>query len=101
MTACRPRRTALQTEPSPLEEKLLMAEICSRHLDLQESASPPLVATVDSDQSSDLDAVPAYLCTHYWWAYIHPYGVWFFERQWLVNLILAGNYACLRDGALD
>jgi ubiquinone/menaquinone biosynthesis C-methylase UbiE len=47
------------------------------------------------------DGVPAYLQTHYWWAYIHPAGVRLFERQWLVNLILWGNYAQLRDAALS
>ena len=44
--------------------------------------------------------VPDYLRTHYWWAYIHPKAVKFFERQWLVNLILWGNYRRLRDAAL-
>jgi ubiquinone/menaquinone biosynthesis C-methylase UbiE len=46
------------------------------------------------------DAVPHYLRAHYWWAYIHPRAVRLFERQWLVNLILWGNYARLRDAAL-
>jgi ubiquinone/menaquinone biosynthesis C-methylase UbiE len=46
------------------------------------------------------DDIPAYLQVHYWWAYIHPVGVRLFERQWLVNLILWGNYARLRDAAL-
>ena len=36
--------------------------------------------------------IPRYLLTHYWWAYIHPNAVKLFERQWLVNLILWGNY---------
>jgi len=45
--------------------------------------------------------VPAYLQAHYWWAYIHPYGVKFFERPWLINLILWGNYDRLRDAALN
>jgi len=45
-------------------------------------------------------AVPDYLSTHYWWAYIHPRAVKLFERQWLVNLILFGNYVRLRDAAL-
>jgi len=44
--------------------------------------------------------VPDYLSAHYWWAYIHPKAVKLFERQWLVNLILLGNYARLRDAAL-
>src|SRR6185437_10718659 len=44
--------------------------------------------------------VPHYLITHYWWAYVHPKAVHVFERQWLVNLILWGNYGRLRDAAL-
>src|SRR5215813_11490127 len=52
-------------------------------------------------QSRDDDhAVPHYLSAHYWWAYIHPRAVKLFERQWLVNLILWGNYSRLRDAAL-
>lgn len=44
--------------------------------------------------------VPPYLTAHYWWAYVHPRAVRLFERQWLVNLILWGNYRRLRDAAL-
>ena len=44
--------------------------------------------------------VPSYLQAHYWWAYIHPRAVRLFERQWLVNLILWGNYTRLSDAAL-
>lgn len=43
---------------------------------------------------------PHYLTAHYWWAYIHPTSVAVFERQWLVNLILWGNYRRLRNAAL-
>ena len=46
-------------------------------------------------------AVPRYLSETYWWAYVHPAAVRVFERQWLVNLILWGNFARLRDSALD
>jgi ubiquinone/menaquinone biosynthesis C-methylase UbiE len=45
-------------------------------------------------------AIPSYLEETYWWAYVHPKAVKFFERQWLVNLILWGNFARLRDAAL-
>ena len=45
--------------------------------------------------------VPHYLSAHYWWAYVHPNAVKLFERQWLVNLILWGNYRRLRDAALS
>ena len=44
--------------------------------------------------------IPHYLTAHYWWAYVHPRAVWFFERQWLVNLILWGNFARLRNAAM-
>lgn len=46
-------------------------------------------------------AVPRYLNQIYWWAYVHPNAVKLFERQWLVNLILWGNFGRLRDAALD
>jgi ubiquinone/menaquinone biosynthesis C-methylase UbiE len=45
--------------------------------------------------------IPLYLEDVYWWAYVHPYAVRAFERQWLVNAILWGNYPFLRDSALD
>jgi len=43
---------------------------------------------------------PRYLEQVYWWAYVHPKAVHVFEREWLVNLILFGNYGRLRDAAL-
>ena len=49
----------------------------------------------ESDQEISAPAqvpLPAYLQQVYWWV---------FERQWLVNLILWGNFAQLRDVALD
>jgi SAM-dependent methyltransferase len=45
-------------------------------------------------------AIPAYLSDTYWWAYVHPNAVSIFERQWLVNAILWGNFARLRNAAL-
>ena len=45
--------------------------------------------------------VPDYLRRHYWWAYVHPTAVRVFERAWLVNLILWGNYRRLSAVALD
>lgn len=45
--------------------------------------------------------VPRYLEQTYWWAYVHPNAVRVFERQWLVNLILWGNYARLRDAVFE
>lgn len=51
--------------------------------------------------ASSAPPIPEYLRAHYWWAYVHPKAVRFFERQWLVNLILWGNYNRLRDAALQ
>lgn len=45
-------------------------------------------------------AIPAYLEKVYWWAYVHPNAIRVFERDWLVNLILFGNYPTLRKAAL-
>lgn len=45
--------------------------------------------------------MPDHLRETYWWAYVHPRCVRVFERQWLVNVILLGNYRRLRDAALD
>ena len=50
---------------------------------------------------TDAVAVPGYLVQTYWWAYVHPRAVSLFERQWLVNLILWGNFGKLRDAALN
>ncbi len=45
-------------------------------------------------------AIPEYLRLNYWWAYIHPAAVKLFERGWLVDLILWGNYRQLSTAAL-
>nr|WP_246664568.1 rhodoquinone biosynthesis methyltransferase RquA [Rhodoblastus acidophilus] len=58
-------------------------------------------ATSPTGVSEAAGRIPAYLTKHYWWAYVHPKAVWFFERQWLIDAILWGNYHQLRDAALD
>jgi ubiquinone/menaquinone biosynthesis C-methylase UbiE len=58
------------------------------------SSSPAGAATVAGP------LVPSYLQETYWWAYVHPWAVRIFERGWLVNLILLGNYVRLRNAAL-
>ena len=45
--------------------------------------------------------VPRYLEKTYWWAYVRPQAVRFWDRPWLIDLILWGNYERLRDAALD
>lgn len=59
-------------------------------LALVKATTPPFAAVT----------IPDYLEKTYWWAYLHPNAVRIFERQWLVNLILWGNFARLRNAAL-
>lgn len=66
-------------------------------------ASEPAPAMVEPAEqpATAASSIPYYLTKHYWWAYVHPKAVWFFERQWLIDAILWGNYHRLRDAALD
>ncbi len=57
--------------------------------------------TVNASTLKPQVPLPIYLQQTYWWAYIHPKAVRIFERQWLVNLILWGNYARLRNSAFQ
>jgi ubiquinone/menaquinone biosynthesis C-methylase UbiE len=45
--------------------------------------------------------IPAYLEKTYWWAYVRPSAIAFFDHEWIVNLILLGNMVKLRDKALN
>lgn len=65
---------------------------------MKNTCNPPVPACVAVKET--LPVVPQYLHAHYWWAYIHPRAVHFFERQWLVNLILWGNYKRLCNAVL-
>jgi len=53
--------------------------------------SREIAPSLPAEQSLSLavpPAIPDYLEKVYWWAYLRPGAVRFFERQWLVNLIL-------------
>ena len=39
-----------------------------------------------------LDGMPVYLARYYWWAYLWPWAVWFFDHQPIINAILFGQY---------
>jgi ubiquinone/menaquinone biosynthesis C-methylase UbiE len=39
-----------------------------------------------------LDGIPVYLARYYWWAYLWPAAVWFFDHQPIINAILFGQY---------
>ena len=83
-------KTMMQTRaPMPLPDPIQKTAV-SANIEAQTGAAsaPGLGVPV---------ALPKYLEQTYWWAYLHPRGVSFFERQWLVNLILWGNYGALRD----
>lgn len=47
-----------------------------------------------------LDGIPEYLARHYWWAYLAPRGVWFFDHQPIINLILFGQYDAVLDAVM-
>ncbi|MBF0110175.1 MAG: class I SAM-dependent methyltransferase [Magnetococcales bacterium] len=90
-------------------EKASAAEVTGSCAALEENATAffpdsarSSAATRDfSSFSSRVDPdIPAYLQETYWWAYLHPVGVRVFERQWIVNFILWGNFARLRDEVL-
>jgi len=44
--------------------------------------------------------VPIYLRRHYWFAYLYPWTVVFWDHLLMVNLVLLGNYSRLRDVTL-
>ncbi|NQV47385.1 MAG: class I SAM-dependent methyltransferase [Rhodospirillaceae bacterium] len=46
------------------------------------------------------DGMPWYLVRHYWWAYLWPVAVWFFDHQPIINAILFGQYRKLMDATM-
>ena len=48
-----------------------------------------------------LDGMPTYLVRHYWWAYLWPKSVWFFDHQPIINAILFGQYKNLMNATLE
>jgi len=60
----------------------------------------PGVSPLAATQAEPLSEIPRYLTDTYWWAYIHPRAVRFFDRMLAVNLILFGNYRRLRNAVL-
>jgi ubiquinone/menaquinone biosynthesis C-methylase UbiE len=77
------------------EDSRAVAERCD--YTVSEFATPePRLATVKS-----VPPIPDYLQDTYWWAYLHPKALHFFEREWVVNLILWGNMKRLTEAVLS
>jgi len=49
----------------------------------------------------DSGAIPDYLTRSYWWAYMWPPAVWFFDHQPIINAILFGQYRTLMKTCLQ
>lgn len=74
-----------------VEEDTLTSESAS----FTNYVNTPAVYEVNNNLS-----VPKYLDETYWWAYLHPKGVAFFDKPLIVNGILFGNYRRLRDSVI-
>lgn len=59
--------------------------------------SPP----TSEDRRRRDKAVPDYLFRSYWWAYLWPPAVWFFDHQPIINAILFGQYRKLLKACLE
>lgn len=47
------------------------------------------------------DGIPNYLADYYWWAYLWRPTTWFFDHQFIINLILFGQYEALLKESLE
>ena len=70
----------MNDDPRAIEERFEQEEIGGPSL------TEPQLAAVPASPP-----IPDYLEETYWWAYLHPKALKFFEREWMVNLILWGN----------
>lgn len=61
---------------------------------------PHNVSTNISKKQFSKYALPEYLAKHYWWAYLSPTGVKFFDRPFMVNRILWGQYHKIAQDAV-
>ena len=85
-----------QAQSTSRSEGISLRQVLPSVIATGPSLTPPMA---ESQAGRNIKA-PHYLTAHYWWAYVHPRAIWFFERQWLVNLILWGNYTRLRNAAM-
>ena len=80
----------MNDDPSAIQERYEQQELSG-----PAPAEPQLAAVPASPQ------IPDYLEETYWWAYLHPKALKFFEREWMVNLILWGNMNRLTRAVID
>lgn len=64
----------------------------------QETGSPARSATWSMHEAEP--ELPEYLVRHYWWAYLWPPAVWFFDHQPIINGIVFGQYRRLVEETL-
>ena len=77
------------------DSKAVQERFAEDHFDDPVSREPRLASVPPAPQ------IPDYLQDTYWWAYLHPKALKFFEREWMVNLILWGNMNRLTQAVLD
>ncbi|MDR0934635.1 MAG: rhodoquinone biosynthesis methyltransferase RquA [Burkholderiaceae bacterium] len=71
------------------------------HSENQRQGSLAAGEAPDFCSSPALPETPDYLRKTYWWAYEHPLAVRFWDRGFLINFILLGNYTRLVDAVLE
>jgi len=65
------------------------------------SYSAPESSATAVNPVPEIPEIPEYLQDTYWWAYLHPKSFYFFEREWVVSLILWGNMKRLTETVLE
>jgi ubiquinone/menaquinone biosynthesis C-methylase UbiE len=75
----------------------LIREIKKMITDVKNTQLPPSSKNTQYSQY----AIPEYLVRHYWWAYLSPTGVSFFDHTFMVNKILWGQYHVIAQNTVD
>jgi ubiquinone/menaquinone biosynthesis C-methylase UbiE len=97
------RQTTIMNDDSRARAESYHYELSDEVVDIAArnagNASPSTLAEVSAKVAPP--PIPDYLQDTYWWAYLHPKSFYFFEREWVVNLILWGNMKKLTQAVLD
>jgi len=80
----------------------------TQHITITEPVTPVSRRDVEDERGTLVSqgkpgraAPPDYLLETYWWAYARPNAVRVFEREWLINAILWGNYRRLSHATIE